>query len=592
MKEWLKHRINWLKAKIKNLNKLSTSLRYKILAFFICFTLITTGTLYLIYSIYMQYITQRVELTTYETVKQTNKNIDSKLNLYNKLTRQIYANKEVIMGLEELPEDTYNRSEINESLSETFNGLINIDKYVSSVYLFAANGNKYIYGTDFYNMEIDFSKYQNKAKEGNGRVVWLSTKSVGSSPSYLMFSAVRQLRSRDAKEIGTMVLLIKEDFFKDIFKDVNFGENAKNIIIADDLTVVSSTNNGEIGQMNSSSYVRKAISIKQGAIITEVDNRRQMVVFATSEITGWTFITMIPIDSLFKEIYKIKSIIIFIVIIFIMCALLISYFFSKRVTHPIKKLSLAIGKIEEGCFSISLDNQNKDEIGEFSRSFEQMAKKVEELLNEVKEKEQLKSQAELAALQSQISPHFIYNTLNSIKWMAILTKQDNIKNMISSLIDMLKSAADSNQELNTIKDELEVLKSYTYIQSVRFSNFKMFYEVQEDIMENKIMKFLLQPIVENSIIHGIASIERVGLISVSIARQEDNLCIIISDNGTGISTQTEQNLIASNEKKYNKIGLANVHNRIVLKYGEAYGLRIESDLGKGTDVTVLLPIIP
>jgi len=220
--------------------------------------------------------------------------------------------------------------------------------------------------------------------------------------------------------------------------------------------------------------------------------------------------------------------------------------------------------------------------------FNTMVRKVNHLMENVKEEEKEKNEFKMQALMMQMSPHFIYNSLNTIKWIAVINKQENIRQMIESLIQIFMNMSKRTDENNKIRDEMELLQNYANIQKARFLNFDLVIQADEDTMDLPVKRFLLQPIVENAIIHGLNQSEKIGLISIRVY-QDGYLHVEITDNGVGfeVSQLKEKR---EPDTRHTRIGLENVQQMLKLEYGDPYGMKIESALGKGTKVSYLLPI--
>lgn len=198
----------------------------------------------------------------------------------------------------------------------------------------------------------------------------------------------------------------------------------------------------------------------------------------------------------------------------------------------------------------------------------------------------------MKVLSMQINPHFVFNTLNTVKWMAISNKQTNIKCMIESLIALMKSVTYTRKEEVFVEEELELLASYVYIQKMRFVNFEVGYEVDDNTKKLKILKLLLQPLVENCILHAFQGRRQGGVIKIRIYRQEEALHIWVEDNGIGFDMREQEKLFEANrEESAEHVGIYNVVQRIRLNYGESYGAEIQSVPGAGTKVHLTLPVL-
>ena len=526
---------NRIMDKIKLLNY---RLQYKIIISFVIFIFIPTIVVLLVmYNIYFNFMSEKVQMYNYQLISQINTNIDSKLMIYNNLTRQIYSNKDIIENMKKPYHDPYEKSLIEKSVSDVMLSLINVDKYILSAYVITSDGVVFYNGYGTSVPEEDYSSIEQIALKADGRVVWSPTQKNQVVFNELAFSATREIKSQDGSRAGTLVVILKETFFEDLYKNVNLAYKANNFIVSDDLTVVSSMNKDVIGKKLEDKYLQKAVSMKKGSFIEKIGDEENLVVFSTSTITGWTFISTTPVKELLSDVYSIRNILIMILIIFIIFLGFLCYILPRSITMPIEKLSQTIEIVQKGCFTVSVDNTNNDEIGSLSRSFNVMIKKLNELVLEVKEKEKEKSKFELVALQSQINPHFMYNTLNSIKFIAGLNKQTAIKNMVSALINLLKNAAKNNDGLISLEEEMYLLQDYIYIQNIRFGNFNIVYHIPEEYKNYKIIKFTLQPIIENSILHGFSENGMFGEVHIYAFIKDEKLYIVVRDNGRGMDKE-------------------------------------------------------
>ena len=281
------------------------------------------------------------------------------------------------------------------------------------------------------------------------------------------------------------------------------------------------------------------------------------------------------------------------VIIYILYAvfIILTYILLSRwIFEPLAQLSNGMKKVSSGNFKELLKKRSDDEIGMLVSNYNYMLGKISDLMEEVRIKEEAKNNEKMKVLSMQIGPHFIYNTLNSIKWMAAVNKQPNIKKMVESLIKLMVSVTYNTNEEIYLHEEIELIKCYCYIQKVRYMNFDIVYNISEDARNCRVIKFILQPVIENCILYAFSGKADGGVIEIS-AEVQDMLYITIKDNGNGFDTSILNDVEKSNKDKPDHIGLQNVIERIRLNYGNNYGLIISSEKGKGTTVIVKLPII-
>jgi two-component system sensor histidine kinase YesM len=217
-----------------------------------------------------------------------------------------------------------------------------------------------------------------------------------------------------------------------------------------------------------------------------------------------------------------------------------------------------------------------------------MKRNIKELMEENINKEKKKRNAELNALQAQISPHFLFNTLNSVRWAIINKNNDKAENMVLSLVKLLRMTINKQGEEISIAEEIDNIKNYIAIIKMRHGmNFEISYEIRDDLENYRVPRLLLQPIIENSIIHGFQGVSEGGYITVKV-RKEERVLITICDNGNGFNYK-EKNLSESKNLRFSGIGIKNVEERIKLNYGDDYGVLFKSEQGKGTKVILCLP---
>lgn len=288
------------------------------------------------------------------------------------------------------------------------------------------------------------------------------------------------------------------------------------------------------------------------------------------------------------------TIILFTLVTFVISAV-ISRMLVNSVVGPIFELTRLMKQIENGNLDVSSKITNSNEMGMLSNGFNHMVGRIKDLLKKVMQDQEEKRLAEIRILQHQINPHFLYHTLNSIRWMAKIYKAQNIDIMVTSLIKLLKSSIGSESELITIGNEIELLQCYFDIQKFRFiDKFDVEFDIEEQIKNCMIIRLLLQPIVENSLIHGIEPMKGKGFIRITGKRKGNSIEFIIRDNGLGMEEQALLSMFEGKVKtssNFSGLGMKNVNERIKLYFGNDYGLTVESLLNVGTSVRLVIPAV-
>ena len=265
---------------------------------------------------------------------------------------------------------------------------------------------------------------------------------------------------------------------------------------------------------------------------------------------------------------------------------------NNSILKPIKLLSKEMEKVKKGSLYVTLKIKNKDEIGNLSSSFSEMVEKIRELIDSVYKSKIKVKEAEVIALQSQINPHFLYNTLDSIRWMAVKNKDYAVGEQIEALSDIFRHVLNKGKDMTTIKEELDHLNNYIFIQKSRYGD-KIFVDIQvdESLMEYLTPKLILQPLVENSFQHGLECKVEGGKIYIQIERLKNGIKYSVTDDGMGTNQDKITKMILSNKESHNVFALNNINDRIQLKYGREYGLKFSSQEGIGTTVVVVIPQI-
>lgn len=340
---------------------------------------------------------------------------------------------------------------------------------------------------------------------------------------------------------------------------------------------------------------QRALTSKSGHYTATVDKKESYIIYQTSD-SGWKYIQMIPYEQFNRQLDVVVRRTILVSLIALIIFLAISILVIQRVVKPILELVKQMNIVKRGKLEANIKESGPMEIYVLGATFNEMMDRMKDLLVEVEEKEKAKKHAEINALQSQINPHFLLNTLNTIKIMAIVSKSDNIRMVAESLTKLLSATFNKGGDYTSIADEITLLEYYVNIMKIRYGDhFDVDYQIEPQIMDSRILKLLLQPMIENAIIHGLQGLNYRGHVTVSASRlDESKLCIIIEDNGNGMLPVEVESLLSISEldkERFSGLGLRNVHQRIQLNYGTDYGVTLTSVPDKGTSVKMLLPLL-
>ena len=313
-----------------------------------------------------------------------------------------------------------------------------------------------------------------------------------------------------------------------------------------------------------------------------------------SSYSDLTMVYLIDYGAYRREFDSLLMSVIALFISLMIIAIIMTLFISNILTKPIHRIIQATVQISDGDFSSDATLESNDEIGTMGKAVNSLATNMSVMVEKVRQEERAKKELEYKMLQNQINPHFVYNVLNSIKVMAQLQGADNICKLIDSFGGLLKEVSKGVNDRVTVREEFELAEKFVFIHKLRRKGLiETTYRIEEGCGNCLVIKFLLQPLLENSIIHGFEGKHGMGELLVSARKKENKLELLIQDNGVGMTREEIDNLMSGRAEKkgrYNSIGVENVQERIHMMYGEEYGISYSSQKGEYTRVSVLLPL--
>lgn len=340
--------------------------------------------------------------------------------------------------------------------------------------------------------------------------------------------------------------------------------------------------------------IPQVLTTASGQSFTADDNKGKRIYSVQDTGLGWKIVGVTYSDDLIANKSSIQHSILLYALLGIGISIIISLLLSLHLTKPIKRLQQDMKQVELGNFHIQTSIEEDNEINQLGQSFNVMVNEIKHLMDETVQTSEQKRKTELLLLQAQINPHFLYNTLDSIIWMAEQEKHEEVVDMTSALAKMFRASITRDQELVSIRVEIEHIRHYLFIQKMRYrEQLDYVFDIPSDILQYKTVKILLQPFIENAIYHGIRSKTTPGIIYISARQEQDDLLFEVRDNGLGMTTerlaQVNEGTVATNTQ--HGIGIGNVNERIQLYFGATYGMSIHSVLGEGTVVTIRVPAI-
>ncbi len=439
-------------------------------------------------------------------------------------------------------------------------------------------------------------KWYRDAVEARGRAV-ISSSHVENivKDEYRWVISLSQEILDPATRVGVAVLLVDLNFsvISDLCSSIDLGRKGYVFIVDGGGQIVYHPQQQLIYSGLKEERILQVLRSRTNSFVVRDGKEEVVYTIARSPNTGWLIVGVNPIEGLLSNrqaiqlYYALWGIGCFLVII------LLSILISSRITKPIKLLRQSMRSVESGEFDVEAAIESDDEIGGLGRDYNIMIAKIRDLVHQTIADEKTKRKSELKALQNQITPHFLYNTLDSIIWMAEGNRQKDVVRMVAALARLLRLSISKGEELIPIRDEIEHITNYLIIQKMRYKDkLDFLLDVDEEIMRFRTLKLILQPLVENSIYHGIKNKPDPGTIRVLGKRVDGKILLSIEDDGVGMSAESLARIFTpDNGTRHRGVGVSNVNERIKLYFGPEFGLDYRSEPAKGTTVSIWLPVI-
>ncbi|WP_373231209.1 histidine kinase [Cohnella sp.] len=463
--------------------------------------------------------------------------------------------------------------------------------YLNDIMIADLDGQTYSNGNT---ISFDYLKEQSwfsKIANPSGEIAFIQPH-YNSSQTYVssysddrVMSIARSVRDEN-QVLGFVIADVRSELLRDIFSSNMHDVNMLVAVRSSGETVYhsldSGISSGEIAQLT------QDMNDNEGNYYKRINGKDMFIVYRYMPTTDWLIVGAIPKQTLLTQYSQTRNTSLLLSLLFCIVAAGISIVASSVLTKPILRLNKAIKRFDGNQLLVHLDTNSKDEIGQLSRQFSLMVKRIQDLIINIKIREQEKRKAEIRALQAQINPHFLYNTLNTIKFLSVYHGADNIHDVAESLSRILH--INMQEKLyNTVEEEREFLQSYLNIQEYKYSNkFTFRFEISDDIRSNLIPKLVLQPFVENSLIHGIGKKKGPGFILIKGYRLGDTIVFKIVDDGVGMTQDQIDDVLTG---KQGGLGIRNVASRLAISYGEPYGVTISSEINLITSVEIVIPAI-
>jgi two-component system, sensor histidine kinase YesM len=435
----------------------------------------------------------------------------------------------------------------------------------------------------------------------NPAVVQLLPRPVGrnlrNTPGYSADDVVSVVKAvvdpRDGRSRGVVLIDMKLKVVQDIFKDMKVGQNGFLFIEDADGGMVYTPVNPVVYRVRGE-WLRGS----GASTVRDIKGADYQIIAQASAYTGWKTIGVFPLNEIMGQVSIIRDYSLIIAGVTVLVALVAALFFTGSIARPVIELRSLMKEAEEGNLAVRFEGRKEDEIGYLGKSFNTMLEEIQKLIDMVYKEQQSKREAELRTLHEQIKPHFLYNTLDTIQWMAQEHGAEDIVQVVGALTTLFRIGISRGREMIPVRDELEHVRSYLIIQKARYEEkFDFSLCVDEELLPLMVVKLTLQPLVENAIYHGIKEQRGPGTIRIEVLKREGMLVFRVIDNGVGMSEEKLADLRSQLAKARGEssqrggYGVSNVNERIQLSFGTRYGLRFESAPGCGTTVEILHPLV-
>jgi len=611
--QYWRHKFNFKQA----------SLRKKLLLMFVVISILPIVIIQTIsYNLASFYIEEKVNMLTGINLFHIKTNIESDLDYYKETAYRIAVDENIVYLEEKFNQGT----DVDKALSrgqiwkgyasycytkEEIRGIIFVNKDLQSVYYDKKSFSTYNPFWDNYDQATKAAIYE-KIINNNGIIVLPTIVNINSGgvadERFYMGLRVKNIKTKE--DIGVIIMSIAEkrldricniDQTDTITKD---HVNIYSFIIDGDGKILSFRDNKYIGAYIKEYYGHDDATKESYPLneiinqITEFSQKNIMIndIFITG--TNWRVISIIDKDGMFYEVNILKNLTLGISLLILLISIAFILGFTNRFHDSVSRIVNGIKKAKKGDLQTRVVLETEDELAFIGNEFNEMVVKINALVENIKRQgehiyeisDQCRK-AEIQALVSQVNPHFLYNTLDCINWMALRKEEYGISTMISNLAQILRYSIGKVNEQVPLYNEIEWLKKYMYLQQVRFNHsFMLKLDIDETLLDCKIYKLLLQPLVENAIIHGFKNYDSGRELVISIHRyQEDYLQILVVDNGSGIPQEQVCTLLG--QERPDRIGLNNVWQRIQIYYGKTGTMAITSHEGQGTTVSLIIPLL-
>ncbi len=580
--------------RLRTLNRKSISIRSGTLAVLVCVNTVIILLLSLgAFAFFQQGFVNEIAGARSDVLRQIAERASQfKTNIYT-LSNLYYNDGSFLSAVEELEQDNeeefvHYMDDLTEEFQATFNQ-INLQFYV----VFSSeNGTNYCslptpQGYDY--MSPKTKLWYNDIYEAKGAIMDVSSYR-DDQLGIKAYTAARTVPDASGNIIGCLMINADERQLYKTYEEV-IGPQS-NIYVADSKgRIVSSNRDTLIGLSYFNMNNLETMFAGEDHIITKISGKDSLFTRYYDRQSGFTVFEEIPLSTVLEPLERIRIVVTILALLALAGGTVMAWFFSGYIAAPLRKLCGDIREVEGGQLDQEFEINSFSEINDLGTGMAQMLGRIRELIEDIQKNETEKRRLELRWLQAEINPHFMYNTLFSIKCAVDMGQNDEAGHMLTTFIQLLRGVLSGPVEMSTVRSQMEFIKKYVELQRFRYNGtFDALVECDERAANCLIPKLLIQPIVENAIVHGIDMTAQNGMIAVIARRQEDTVYIQVEDNGVGMTEDRIRQVMNTPENTDPPhIGVRNVHDRIRLHFGEEWGIHIESEPGMGTQIIMRFP---
>lgn len=434
------------------------------------------------------------------------------------------------------------------------------------------------------NLHFSTPHVQNLFDENSPRYYWV-----------ISLSRMVQLTKDGMTERGVLLVDMNYNGIERLFKKVNTGGSGYIYLIDGEGELIYHPRQKAIYASLNQENNLAAAEYPDGNHSEVFEGKQRFVTVKTVGYTGWKIVSVIPKDEFYLNLNQIRFFVVAIIVLTILLVTIINMLVSSKIATPIQRLEDSVKELESGILDVNIYVGGSQEIRHLGRTVRSMVVQMRKLMDDIVGEQEEKRKSELDALQSQINPHFLYNTLDSIVWMIEVEEYQEAITMVTALASLFRISLSKGKTVISIEDELQHARNYMNIQMIRYKNrFTYTMAAEPAVLPCCTIKLIVQPILENAIYYGMEHMDGDGEINVRAYRQDGDIFIDVTDNGLGMPQETVAYLLTDSarvQRKGSGVGLMNVHQRIRLYFGAAYGLEITSEPDEGTRVRIHLPDI-